>query len=175
METLSQSGLHNTSLIRFSAIHLLMPILYLDLSYTAFLYEGYLLDYCQYCQIIPLCQKKTKYIKKNFGFCTKPLTVSPTKKNCPVFLIFFFAKSTHFCTTNTNKYRRAFTTSALHIYSGGIFMTNYPQFKSVDELTFTDDFMFGTIMKNKTICKGVLERLLHIKVGRIEYPVTVSV
>ena len=70
---------------------------------------------------------------------------------------------------------RAFSTSALHIYSGGIFMTSYPQFKSVDELTFTDDFMFGTIMKNKTICKGVLERLLHIKVGRIEYPVTVSV
>ena len=30
--------------------------------------------------------------------------------------------------------------------------------------------MFGTIMKNKPICKGVLERLLHIKVGKIEYP-----
>ncbi|ERF61351.1 hypothetical protein HMPREF1325_2102, partial [Treponema socranskii subsp. socranskii VPI DR56BR1116 = ATCC 35536] len=35
---------------------------------------------------------------------------------------------------------------------------------------FTDDFMFGTVMKNKRICKGVLERLLHIKVGKIEYP-----
>ena len=45
-----------------------------------------------------------------------------------------------------------------------------PRHKSVDELTFTDDFMFGTIMKNKPICKGVLERLLHIKVGKIEYP-----
>ncbi|ERF59357.1 hypothetical protein HMPREF1325_0366 [Treponema socranskii subsp. socranskii VPI DR56BR1116 = ATCC 35536] len=42
--------------------------------------------------------------------------------------------------------------------------------KPVDELSFTDDFMFGTIMKNKRICKGVLERLLHIKVGKIEYP-----
>ena len=42
--------------------------------------------------------------------------------------------------------------------------------KPVDELTFTDDFMFGTVMKNKRICKGVLERLLHIKVGKIEYP-----
>ena len=42
--------------------------------------------------------------------------------------------------------------------------------KSVEELTFTDDFMFGTVMKNKGICKGVLERLLHIKVGKIEYP-----
>ncbi|MGI5173348.1 Rpn family recombination-promoting nuclease/putative transposase [Treponema sp. HNW] len=43
-------------------------------------------------------------------------------------------------------------------------------FKTVDELTFTDDFMFGTIMKNPEICKGVIERLLHIKVGKIEYP-----
>ncbi|MGI0530437.1 Rpn family recombination-promoting nuclease/putative transposase [Treponema socranskii] len=42
--------------------------------------------------------------------------------------------------------------------------------KSVEELTFTDDFMFGTIMKNKMICKGVIERLLHIKIGKIEYP-----
>ncbi|WP_038081157.1 Rpn family recombination-promoting nuclease/putative transposase, partial [Treponema socranskii] len=42
--------------------------------------------------------------------------------------------------------------------------------KPVEELTFTDDFMFGTVMKNKAICKGVIERLLHIKVGKIEYP-----
>ena len=42
--------------------------------------------------------------------------------------------------------------------------------KPVEELTFTDDFMFSTVMKNKTICKGVIERLLHIKVGKIEYP-----
>ena len=49
-------------------------------------------------------------------------------------------------------------------------MDSLPRHKSVEELTFTDDFMFGTIMKNKPICKGVLERLLHIKVGKIEYP-----
>ncbi|MGI5097700.1 Rpn family recombination-promoting nuclease/putative transposase [Treponema socranskii] len=42
--------------------------------------------------------------------------------------------------------------------------------KPVEELSFTDDFMFGTVMKNKIICKGVIERLLHIKVGKIEYP-----
>ena len=42
--------------------------------------------------------------------------------------------------------------------------------KPVEELSFTDDFMFGTVMKNRGICKGVLERLLHIKVGKIEYP-----
>ena len=41
--------------------------------------------------------------------------------------------------------------------------------KPVDELTFTDDFMFGTVMKNKGICKGVIERLLHINVGKIAY------
>ena len=49
-------------------------------------------------------------------------------------------------------------------------MDSLPRHKSVDELTFTDDFMFGTIMKNKSVCKGVLERLLRIKVGKIEYP-----
>ena len=42
--------------------------------------------------------------------------------------------------------------------------------KPVEELTFTDDFMFGTVMKTRTICEGVIERLLHIKVGKIEYP-----
>ena len=49
-------------------------------------------------------------------------------------------------------------------------MDSFPRHKSVEELTFTDDFMFGTIMKHKPVCKGVLERLLHIKVGKIEYP-----
>ena len=42
--------------------------------------------------------------------------------------------------------------------------------KPVEELSFTDDFMFGTVMKNKGICKGVIERLLHINVGKIAYP-----
>ena len=49
-------------------------------------------------------------------------------------------------------------------------MDPLPRHKSVDELTFIDDFMFGTVMKHKSVCKGVLERLLHIKVGKIEYP-----
>ncbi len=42
--------------------------------------------------------------------------------------------------------------------------------KSVEELEFTDDFMFGTVMQDEKICKGVLERLLHTKISRIEYP-----
>ena len=33
-----------------------------------------------------------------------------------------------------------------------------------------DDFMFGAIMKNEHICRGVLERLLRMKIGKIEYP-----
>ncbi len=50
--------------------------------------------------------------------------------------------------------------------------TNYlkPFFKPVEELCFTDDYMFGIIMKNERICRGVLERMLHIKIGKIEYP-----
>ena len=50
--------------------------------------------------------------------------------------------------------------------------TDYTQpfFKPVEELCFTDDYMFGTIMKNERICRGVLEGMLHIKIGKIEYP-----
>ena len=43
-------------------------------------------------------------------------------------------------------------------------------FKPVEELTFADDFMFTKVMKNKSICKGLLERLLGIKISKIEYP-----
>ena len=43
--------------------------------------------------------------------------------------------------------------------------------KPVEELTFIDDFMFTTIMKDKEICKELLERLLKIKVLEINYPV----
>lgn len=43
--------------------------------------------------------------------------------------------------------------------------------KSIDELTFTDDFMFGRVMQNAEICKGLLERLLEIKIEKIEYPI----
>ena len=40
--------------------------------------------------------------------------------------------------------------------------------KSIKDLTFTDDFMFGEIMKNEEICKGIIERLLHIKIEKLE-------
>ena len=44
-------------------------------------------------------------------------------------------------------------------------------FKPVEELTFTDNFMFEAVMRaSPEICAGVIERLLKIKVGHIEYP-----
>ena len=42
--------------------------------------------------------------------------------------------------------------------------------KPIEELTFTDDFMFGRVMQNPEICKGFLERMLEIKIDKIEYP-----
>ena len=42
--------------------------------------------------------------------------------------------------------------------------------KSVDELTFADDYMFGEVMKDPEICAHVIEVLLRIKVGKIIYP-----
>ena len=43
-------------------------------------------------------------------------------------------------------------------------------FKPVEELEFTDDYMFCTILEeNKELCKEIIELLLNIKVGDIEY------
>ena len=42
--------------------------------------------------------------------------------------------------------------------------------KSVDELTFTDDGMFQTVMHNPEICAEVIEKLLHVKVQKVDYP-----
>lgn len=42
--------------------------------------------------------------------------------------------------------------------------------KSIKELTFTDDVMFQAVMHNPEICAGVIERLLHIKIGHLDYP-----
>lgn len=42
--------------------------------------------------------------------------------------------------------------------------------KPIDELEFTDDFMFCTVLEeNKDICKEIIELLLNIKVEDIEY------
>lgn len=43
--------------------------------------------------------------------------------------------------------------------------------KTVDELEFSDDYMFCAIMKDDDICKEILQRLLHIEIEKIERPV----
>ena len=43
-------------------------------------------------------------------------------------------------------------------------------FKPIEELTLADNFMFCHTMKNKELCKELLEKLLHIKIERIVYP-----
>ena len=43
------------------------------------------------------------------------------------------------------------------------------KFKAWEELTITDDFMFSQVMKDEEICKEVVETILGIKVGRIEF------
>ena len=44
------------------------------------------------------------------------------------------------------------------------------EIKPVDQLVFSDDFMFGAVMREPEICTGVLERLLRTKIDHIEYP-----
>ena len=43
-------------------------------------------------------------------------------------------------------------------------------FKPINELTFTDDYMFGAVMRNPEICKSILETLLNIQIEKLEYP-----
>jgi predicted transposase/invertase (TIGR01784 family) len=42
--------------------------------------------------------------------------------------------------------------------------------KKFEELQLKDDFMFSVIMRNPKYCKPFLERILDIKIARIEYP-----
>lgn len=42
--------------------------------------------------------------------------------------------------------------------------------KKFEELTITDDFMFGIIMRNPKYCKPFLETVLNIRIRHIEYP-----
>ena len=43
-------------------------------------------------------------------------------------------------------------------------------FKPIEELTITDDFMFGAVMRNPRYCKPLLELVLGVKIRKIEYP-----
>ena len=42
--------------------------------------------------------------------------------------------------------------------------------KNIDELTFTDDGVFQAVLRNPDICAELVERLLHIRVKKVEYP-----
>ena len=42
--------------------------------------------------------------------------------------------------------------------------------KPVEELTFTDDGMFQAVLHQENVCADLIERLLHVKVSRVEYP-----
>ncbi|MBQ9539117.1 MAG: Rpn family recombination-promoting nuclease/putative transposase [Treponema sp.] len=44
------------------------------------------------------------------------------------------------------------------------------EYKPIDQLVFSDDFMFGAVMSEPKICKGVIELLLQVKIDHIEYP-----
>ena len=39
-----------------------------------------------------------------------------------------------------------------------------------EKLTLSNDFLFGTVMSNPELCKEMLEKLLEIKIRKIEYP-----
>lgn len=41
--------------------------------------------------------------------------------------------------------------------------------KTYDELTFADDYLFCRIMRDETICKGVIKALLNVEVDHVEY------
>ena len=42
--------------------------------------------------------------------------------------------------------------------------------KPIEQLTITDDFMFGAVMRNAKYCKPLLELALGVKIRKIEYP-----
>ena len=42
--------------------------------------------------------------------------------------------------------------------------------KDIQDLTIADDFMFGAVMRDPTLCKPLLEEILNLKINRLEYP-----
>lgn len=42
--------------------------------------------------------------------------------------------------------------------------------KPVDQLTFTDDGMFQTVMRDPKICAELVERLLDVEINHVDYP-----
>ena len=50
-------------------------------------------------------------------------------------------------------------------------MNNEPQsqFKKWEDLDITDDFIFSRVMRNKRLCRTLLEMILKVKVGKIKF------
>ncbi len=48
-------------------------------------------------------------------------------------------------------------------------LTEQELLKKWETLTFTDDFMFSQVMHDEEICRQVVELILGIKIGKIEY------
>ena len=42
--------------------------------------------------------------------------------------------------------------------------------KPIEELELADDYMFMAVMRDEEICTELLERLLKIKIEKVEYP-----
>ena len=47
---------------------------------------------------------------------------------------------------------------------------SFYHYKTVDELTFTDDGMFQAVMRHPDLCAELIERLLHLRIDHVEYP-----
>ena len=43
------------------------------------------------------------------------------------------------------------------------------QFKPLSDLTIMDDFMFGMVMRDETLCKPLIERVLNMEISDIHY------
>ena len=48
-------------------------------------------------------------------------------------------------------------------------MNETPRFKRWEELDITDDFIFTRVMRNKKLCRTLLEMILKVKIGRIKF------
>ena len=50
-------------------------------------------------------------------------------------------------------------------------MNSEPQskFKKWEDLDITDDFIFSRVMRNKRLCRTLLEMILKVKIGKIKF------
>ena len=45
-----------------------------------------------------------------------------------------------------------------------------PEHELWENLKISNDFIFAKVMRNPELCKGILERLLDVRIERITYP-----